>query len=89
MKLRLLDESLTDRQRLFYECSIVCLEGALDYIKRYRPILKEMAERTADPERRQEFERMAELSLTLLEGPVTTFYEGVMAAYITHVEAYS
>ena len=85
MKLRLLDESLTDRQRLFYECSIVCLEGALDYIKRYRPILKEMAERTADPERRQELERMAELSLTLLEGPVMTFYEGVMAAYITHV----
>ena len=85
MKLRLLDKSLTDHQRLFYECSIICLEGALDYIKRYRPILKEMAEQSDDPERRQELEQMAELSLTLLEGPVTTFYEGVMAACVTHV----
>lgn len=85
MKLRLLDKSLTDHQRLFYECSIICLEGALDYIKRYRPILKEMAEQSDGPERRRELEQMAELSLTLLEGPVTTFYEGVMAACVTHV----
>jgi len=85
MRLRLGRDELTDHQRLFYECSIICLEGALDYIKRFNPVLLAMAEQTDDVERRLELERMAALSLTLLEGPVTTFREGVMAAYITHV----
>jgi len=34
---------------------------------------------------RYHYENPRGLSLTLLEGPVTTFYEGVMAACVTHV----
>ncbi len=79
-----LDGDLTEGQRTFYRASILCLEAALDYIKRYEPLLRAEAE-TADAARRDELLRLADLSATLLERPVATFYEGVLAAYVTHV----
>ncbi len=85
MEKRLAKTDVDDHQRLFYECSIICLEAALDYIKRYGPILRDMATKTTDESRRSELLMMARTSDTLLEGPITTFYEGIMATYFTHV----
>jgi len=71
-------------QRVFYEAVVISLEGALAYVKRYGPLLREAAARS-DARRQSELLRMAAMSETLLEGPVAHFYEGVVAVYLTHV----
>jgi pyruvate formate-lyase/glycerol dehydratase family glycyl radical enzyme len=76
---------LEEEQRDFYRASIISLEAALDYIKRYDPLLRQLAGKTADPDRRRELLAMADISQELLEKPVEHFYEGVMAVYLTHV----
>lgn len=79
-----LQEVSDPEQRVFYEAVVISLEGALDYIKRYGPLLRGLAA-DADPRRKAELLRMAAMSDTLLEGPVEHFYEGVVAAYLTHI----
>lgn len=79
-----LQQAVDPEQQVFYEAVAISLEGALDYVKRYGPLLRDLAA-GADSKRRSELLRMASMSDTLLEGPVEHFYEGVVAAYLTHV----
>ncbi|MDR1833442.1 MAG: hypothetical protein LBQ92_02135 [Propionibacteriaceae bacterium] len=72
-------------QRDFYEAAIISLEGALAYIKRYGPLLRDLAAHEPDPARVTELHDLADMADTLLEGPVEHFREGVAAAYLTHV----
>lgn len=80
-----LNEDLSDEQKAFYQSVIISLEGALTYFKRYGKLAKELAVQESDPIRKQEYETMSTMALTMMEQGARSFYEAVEVTYMIHV----
>lgn len=81
---KLEDETLTNEQKHFYNAVVICMDGALDYIKRYGKVALELA-KDEEGVRKEELLYIAKMCETLLEGKVEHFYEAVEAVYLAHV----
>ena len=82
---RKLKEDLSDEQLAFYQSVIVSLEGALTFFKRYGKLAQELAISETNPIRKQEYENMSTMALTMMEQGARSFYEAVEVTYMIHV----
>ncbi len=82
---RKLKENLSDEQLAFYQSVIVSLEGALTFFKRYGKLAQELAISETNPIRKQEYENMSTMALTMMEQGARSFYEAVEVTYMIHV----
>ncbi len=79
------EEDLSDEQLAFYQSVIVSLEGALTFFKRYGKLAQELAISETNPIRKQEYENMSTMALTMMEQGARSFYEAVEVTYMIHV----
>lgn len=78
-------KTTTDESKInFYEAVIISMEASLTFIKRYGVLANQRAQQ-ASGKRREEYERMANMCETLLEGRVEHFYDAVEAVYLIHI----
>lgn len=82
---RKLKENLSDEQKAFYQSVIISLEGALTFFKRYGKLAQELAISETNPIRKQEYENMSTMALTMMEQGARSFYEAVEVTYMIHV----
>lgn len=82
---RKLKEDLSDEQLAFYQSVIISLEGALTFFKRYGKLAQELAISETNPIRKQEYENMSTMALTMMEQGARSFYEAVEVTYMIHV----
>lgn len=82
---RKLKENLSDEQLAFYQSVIVSLESALTFFKRYGKLAQELAISETNPIRKQEYENMSTMALTMMEQGARSFYEAVEVTYMIHV----
>lgn len=68
----------------YYDAVIISMQASLDFIKRYGRLAEELAT-AANGKRKEEYEQIAVMCKTLLEGKTEHFYEGVEAVYLIHV----
>lgn len=69
----------------YYKSVILCLEGALNFFKRYGKLLKQEADKEADIKRKEELLKMSQIAFDLLKQPCKSFYEAVEAVYMIHI----
>ncbi len=84
-KAKMEDERYDAKQRTFYESVYISLNGVLNYIHRYAPLLREKAQNCDDETRKAELLEMADMAETLLEQGARSFYEGCEIAYLIHI----
>lgn len=68
----------------FYKAVIICTQASLDFIKRYGKLAMRLSVQ-CNGVRRSEYERMASMCKTLLEGSVEHFYEALESVYLIHI----
>ena len=84
-KEKLTHDDLTTEQRDFYHASIIAMEGALTYIKRFSKLAFQEAKACTDEKRANELEALGEMFATFMEGGARSFHEAVEAVYLTHL----
>lgn len=84
-KEKLTHDDLTEEQRDFYQASILAMEGALTYIKRFSELALQEAKHCTDEKRAKELEALGEMFATFMEGGARSFHEAVEAVYMTHL----
>ena len=79
-------DSASDYQRdRFLNAVIIACEGAITFAKRHAALAKEMAEKEADPVRKQELLDIAEVCTQVPAKPARTFREAVQAMWFIHL----
>lgn len=78
-------EDLTKEQRDYYEATIIAMDGALNYIKRFSILAKEASDKEKNPKRKKELLDLSHMFEHLMEGKATSFHEAVEAVYLTHL----
>ena len=85
-KLKVCDES----QREFYECTILVLEGAIHFMKRYHDYIEDMMD-TVEDEYKISLKEVAEICFNLSKRSPKTFHEAVQSLWflfvILHMES--
>lgn len=84
-KEKLKNKSITKQQESFYQSVIICLDGVLDYFKRYAILAKKEAKVCQDAKRKVELENIADMASDMMEQGVRSFYEAVEVSYMVHV----
>lgn len=69
----------------FYRSVAIALDGMMLLIRRYGEKCTELAEAEADPDRRAEFEEMADSLLHIAEEPARNFHDALQLIYIYHI----
>ena len=62
-------------QNVFYQAVAILLDASIEHILRYRDLAKTLAAQCAEPKRRQELERIAQLSESVTARAPKDFYE--------------
>jgi len=78
-------KNLSQEQRDFYAASILSLEAAIKFARRFSALAAELAEKEDDKKRRDELKRIAEINARIFEGPVKSFHEALQAVYYCHL----
>ena len=65
----------------FYEAASLCLNGMITLAQRYASLARDMAGKEADPERRQELERIAETCERVPANPARNFREAMQSVW--------
>lgn len=78
-------KNLSSQQIDFYTSVIISLEGALTSFKRYALILKQESIKEKDLKRKDELKKMSTMASSLMEQPVSTFWEACEAVYMVHI----
>ncbi|MBN2038851.1 MAG: formate C-acetyltransferase/glycerol dehydratase family glycyl radical enzyme [Spirochaetes bacterium] len=66
----------------FYDASLIAIEGASSYIKRYANLAAEMAEEETDEQRKAELLRISSNCSQVAEGPARDFWEAIQLWHI-------
>ncbi len=69
----------------FLQAVIIALEGAITYAHRYSKLASEMAAGEADPVRKMELERIAEVCRQVPARPARNFHEAVQSFWFIHL----
>ncbi len=76
---------LTPAQRDFYQPSVIALEAAITFARRYAHLAGEMAEKETDPHRKAELQRIAEVNSRIFEDNAQSFHEALQVVYYCHL----
>lgn len=76
---------LTPEQRDFYTASIIALEAAIKFARRFSKLAAELAEKETDKQRKAELKRVAEVNARIFEGPAWSFHEALQVVYYCHL----
>jgi pyruvate formate-lyase/glycerol dehydratase family glycyl radical enzyme len=71
--------------KVFYKSTIIVLEAALDYFKRYAAYCKKLADTTNDKQRKEQLLKLSDICSTLMELPAQSYYEALQAVFMVHV----
>ncbi|MFC1986618.1 glycyl radical protein [Chloroflexota bacterium] len=63
----------------FLKAGIICCEVLINFASRYASLAREMASKEADPKRKEELERIAEVCQWVPANPARTFYEALQS----------
>lgn len=82
--------SCDENKKEFYECTILVLEGACTFMKRYHDYIEDMLE-SVELERQDDLRKVAENCLNLSKRPAQTFHEAIQSLWflfvILHMES--
>jgi formate C-acetyltransferase len=82
---RMEELDLTDieqfRQHTYLRAMKICLEAVISFARRYSALAEEMAEKEADPERKAELEKMAEVCRKVPAEPAGNFHEALQSVW--------
>lgn len=73
------------KQRDFLRSVVICCDAVITYAHRYAALLKEMAEREADPQRKSELYYMADICEHVPEYPARTMHEALQAMWFINI----
>lgn len=79
------DENLTQEQIDFYTASVITMNAAIHFIKRYAKLAKLEANGCSDEKRKGELLSIASMMEHLMEGKARSFHEAVETVYLTHL----
>ncbi len=72
-------------KRNFYEAVLITLDAAMAYARRHADLAREKAAKEADPKRRQELERIAEVCEHVPANPARDWWEALQSVWMVHV----
>jgi len=72
----------------FYRAELIVLGGVLNYAKRYAQLARDLAAKEANPQRKKELEKIAEICVWVPANPARNFYEAVQSYLFIHVLAH-
>ncbi len=72
----------TQEKRCFYQAAIETCDAVIGYAHRYAAYARQLAEQTADPRRRTELERLADICLRVPEHPPRGFHEALQSIWL-------
>ena len=78
-------EEKTGEKGIFYDAVIRSLEAAVRFAHRYADLADSMAQKEANPERKDELEGIARVCRRVPENPAGTFHEAVQSFYFIHL----
>lgn len=70
---------LSDAQRQFYQATILCLDGAMEFIARYADLAQQLAQGEISKTRRAELERISENCQHLASNPPDDFWQALQS----------
>lgn len=83
-------EACLEEQKEYYECTILVLQGALTFMKRYHEYIEELL-LTVEPEYQESLQGVSHICLNLTKKPVQNFHEAVQSLWflfvILHMES--
>ncbi|MFC1928259.1 glycyl radical protein [Chloroflexota bacterium] len=74
-----------EEKRDFYKAVIITLDAAMAYARRYAELAKKMATKEADPRRKKELERIAEVCEWVPANPARNWWEALQAVWMIQV----
>jgi len=80
-----LRQETKEEPKAFYQATIIVLEAALDYFKRYAEYCKDLAAQTNDKQRQRELNQLSVVCSTLMERPAQSYYEALQAVFMVHI----
>ncbi len=78
-------DDLTQEQRDFYTATIIALEAAIQFARRFSKLAAELAESDPDSQRKAELQRVAEINARIFDGPAQSFHEALQVVYYCHL----
>lgn len=78
---RKMQADLTPQQQAFYQSCVGALHAVLEFSDRYARLAENLAEETANPERKAELARIAQICRTVPRFPASNFYEAIQSAH--------
>ncbi len=76
---------LTQDQIDYYQATIISMDGAISYCKRFSQLAKQEAQATTDLKRVKELKTMQEMFENLANGKPNSFLEAVELVYLSHI----
>ncbi len=76
---------LSDDQRDFYRASIIALDAAIQFSRRFAQLARELAEKEKESKRKKELIRIAEINQNIFEGKAQSFHEALQVVYYCHL----
>jgi pyruvate formate-lyase/glycerol dehydratase family glycyl radical enzyme len=78
-------EGAVEGKRLFYECTSIVLDGAIDFLRRYAVLAREELSRQTKPHERKNLEEISRICDVLAEGPPSTYREALQSVWFLFV----
>lgn len=78
-------DELDQEQRDFYEASVISMEAALIFIKRFAKLANEEAQKELNIKRKEELKELSCMFEHFMEGKARSFHEAVETIYLTHL----
>ena len=79
------DHYSLQEKRDFYKAVLISIDAAMAYAKRYADLAREIASKEADPKRKKELERIAEVCEQVPANPARDWWEAVQSVWMMHV----
>ncbi|TCL62795.1 formate C-acetyltransferase [Hydrogenispora ethanolica] len=76
---------LEPSQRHFYQASVIALQAASQFVRRYAQKALELAKTATNPHRQRELAQIAEICAGGLEKAPQSFHEALLLVYFTHL----
>ncbi len=74
-----------EEKRAFYRAVLITLDAAIAYSKRYAVAAREMAAKEANPKRKKELDRIAEVCNRVPTNPARDWWEALQSVWMIHV----
>lgn len=74
-----------EKKRIYYDATMICIESAIEFAKRYAELAETLARGTKDEVRKKELEKIASNCRQVPAYPARDFFEALQAFWFLHV----